>query len=230
MLSTNPTLHSPAPQPGVTARYLQLLAAAEPLPDPATGTTGLQRALLDALDVGLVTTRGHGEVLHANRAALRWCDDCAPLSLLGDRLRANQPDGQQQLMHALTQARLGRHSMMSFRQPSRTHSVGVVPLAARQDAAAVVLFVLGALDKPTSLTLQFFCQTHRLTSAESAVLGALCRGLSPSQVAAEGGVTVATVRSQIAAIRSKTQTASLAHLLRVVTALPPLAQASALDR
>jgi DNA-binding NarL/FixJ family response regulator len=92
------------------------------------------------------------------------------------------------------------------------------------------LFVLGALEKPTSLTLQFFCQAHRLTSAEGTVLDGLCRGLSPSQVAARGGVTVATVRSQITAIRSKTQTASLAHLLRMVAALPPLAQASALDR
>lgn len=230
MLSTNPTLNEPASQPGITARYLQLLAAAERLPDPAISATGLQRALLDALDVGLVTTQANGELLHANRAALRWCDACAPLSLSGGRLRANHPDGHQTLMQALAQARMGRHSMMSFRQQTWVHSVGVVPLAVRPEEPTVVLFVLGALGKPTSLTLQFFCQAHRLTTAEGAVLAALCRGLSPTQVAAEGGVTVATVRSQITAIRGKTQTASLAHLLRMVAALPPLAQASALDR
>ena len=230
MLSNNPTLNIPSPQAGVTARYLQLLAAAERLPDPATDTTGLQRALLDALDVGLVTTHANGELLHANRAALRWCDACAPLSLSDGRLRANQPDDQQKMMQALTQARLGRRSMMSFRQQAWVYSVGVVPITVRPDDASVVLFVLGALEKPTSLTLQFFCQAHRLTSAEGTVLDGLCRGLSPSQVAARGGVTVATVRSQITAIRSKTQTASLAHLLRMVAALPPLAQASALDR
>ena len=125
MLSNNPTLNIPSPQAGVTARYLQLLAAAERLPDPATDTTGLQRALLDALDVGLVTTHANGELLHANRAALRWCDACAPLSLSDGRLRANQPDDQQKLMQALTQARLGHrpavHAVRAADAPWRRH-------------------------------------------------------------------------------------------------------------
>ena len=191
--------------------------------------TGLYQALLHEIDVGLVMTGPDGGVLHANRAARRHCEAPSPLVLSGGMLRTADTTDQHTLVHALLLVRQGRRSMMSFRRSGWTHTVGVVPVADRATGQRAALFMLGDQPQRAALNLQFLCQTHQLTFAESAVLSALAQGLTPTQVAQRGGVTVATVRSQITAIREKTHTASLAHLQRLVASLPPLAAAGTLD-
>ena len=55
------------------------------------------------------------------------------------------------------------------------------------------------------------------------MLVALCKGQKPTQIASAGRVAICTVRTQVAAIREKTQTSSVSHLMQVVSALPPMA-------
>jgi DNA-binding CsgD family transcriptional regulator len=61
-----------------------------------------------------------------------------------------------------------------------------------------------------------------LTSAETAVLQALCAGLDPMEIARHNGVAVCTVRSQIGSVRAKTGAASIRELLCRIAALPPM--------
>ena len=225
MLSTedHPTLctsgnHATLQAPRPWAR--ERTDAAPPPPDAR-----LYAAVLGAIDVGLVITTLDSTLLHANQAARRSCDGSGPLSLAGGRLHSLDSSDQQRLQQALLRAGQGRRAMLSLRHSDWTFTAGVVPLfdpVTRQQAALVML---GDPPRAAGLNLQFLCQTHRLTLAESAVLTALAQGLTPSEVAQRGGVSIATVRSQITAIREKTQTGSLAQLQRLVSSLPPLAPA-----
>lgn len=229
MLSAEEDLQCRAPGVDVAALALQALAPMRLERSAESGATGLYQALLHEIDVGLVMTGLDGRLLYANRAARRGCEAPSPLALSGGMLHAVQAADQPNLHHALILARQGRRSMMSFRRPGWTHTVGVVPLADRNDGQQAVLFMLGDQPQRAALNLQFLCQTHRLTLAESAVLSALAEGLTPTQVAERGGVSIATVRSQITTIREKTHTGSLAQLQRLVASLPPLAAAGRLD-
>jgi DNA-binding CsgD family transcriptional regulator len=204
-------------------------------PSPARMATGqnphddaadraLRAGLMDALEVGLITTQADGRVVDANRTASAWCGCTAPLVIVDGWLRTRQPDDEAKLLHAMVLARQARRSMMTFNSPGGPQSIGVVPLPGHAGQGLSVLFVLGSRGQPSALALQFFCQTHGLTSAEAAVLARLARGLSPGEVASQGSVAVSTVRSQIAAVRAKTGARSVAHLLRMVHTLPPLAQ------
>jgi DNA-binding CsgD family transcriptional regulator len=62
-----------------------------------------------------------------------------------------------------------------------------------------------------------------LTAAEARVLQALSRGEEPAAIAQRSGVSLATVRSQLAALRKKSGRGRLTTLMREVAALPPVA-------
>ena len=191
-------------------------------PQPAS-PTALLRSVLDALSLGLLLLDAEMQVLHANQAAQALCKPGAPISLMGHRL-ALLPGQRQQLDVALRAAQRRQWSMLVLRQGAQCLSVGVVPMVAdASQPGLAAMLVVAPQTQPSSLALQFFCQAHRLTAAESAVLLALCKGQKPSQIAAAGQVAVCTVRTQVAAIREKTQTTSVSHLLQVVGALPPMA-------
>ena len=70
--------------------------------------------------------------------------------------------------------------------------------------------------------MQGFARIHHMTPGETRVLTALCRGAPPADIAAEHGVAVCTVRSQIGSIRIKTGAPSIRALVRQVAVLPPL--------
>ena len=190
-----------------------------PNPQP----TALLRSVLDALSVGLLLLDAEAQVLHANQAAQALCKAGAPLSLSGSRLGL-LPSHRQQLDVALRAAQRRQWSMLVLQAGTQRLSVGVVPMAAEASQPGLAaMLVIAQQAQPSSLALQFFCQAHHLTAAESAVLVALCKGQKPTQIASAGRVAICTVRTQVAAIREKTQTSSVSHLMQVVSALPPMA-------
>lgn len=209
---------APSTTPGATGPQLPQAVASRSLPAD----------LMDLLEVGLITTRTDGRVVDVNRTAAIWCGGSAPLAITQGWLRTRQVADEHKLLQAMVLARQGRRSMLTFGSQGGPQSVGVVPLPGSPGGAPSVLFVLGSRGQPSALALQFFCQAHGLTSAEAAVLAGLARGLSPGEVARHGRVAVTTVRSQIAAVRAKTGARSVAHLLRMVQALPPLAPVNGL--
>ncbi len=54
------------------------------------------------------------------------------------------------------------------------------------------------------------------------MLIALCDGVPPAVAAAQHGVAISTVRTQIGSIRAKTGAASIRDLIHKVASLPPL--------
>lgn len=184
----------------------------------------LLRQFLDLLDAGVLLVDAHGQVLHANAAARVNCHARAALALMDGQLQLALPQ-RQRLDTAIHAAQRGQWSMLLLRQHGMPMAVAVVPMEG--DAACPALaaaLVIGSDGRPSRLALQFFSQSHGLTPAESAVLAALCDGLKPAQIAAAGDVAVCTVRSQISAVRQKTEAASIGHLLRMVGGLPPVAR------
>jgi DNA-binding CsgD family transcriptional regulator len=89
------------------------------------------------------------------------------------------------------------------------------------------MLVLGRHQVCSELTVFWYARSFGLTQAESLVLQGLCKGLGPNDIAAAHSVAISTVRTQLAAIRAKTQTASLRDLVNQVACLPPLVHALA---
>ena len=179
-------------------------------------------AALDALGLGVVLVNDTLVVRCANLAA-RHRLVAAGQTAMGDLTIELAPSQRWLLLGAVRRASKGQWSMLMIGQAERAMTVGVAPLRldrSFQDVAAVL--VLGGQSPLDGLARQLFCQAHRLTLAESQVLAALADGLTPAQVARQGGVALCTVRSQITSIRAKTGATGIRQLLQLVCSLPPL--------
>ena len=190
----------------------------------------LLRQLLDIFNTGVVLVDDRGQVLHVNPAATALCHAGAAMALDNGQLQMSLVQ-RQRLDAALRAAVRGQWSMLVLRQRGVAMAVSVVPMDG--DAGCPMLaaaLLIGGDGRPSRLALQFFSQNHGLTSAEAGVLAALCDGLKPAQIATAGGVAVCTVRSQINAVRQKTEASSIGHLLRMVSGLPPVARSASVQR
>jgi DNA-binding CsgD family transcriptional regulator len=76
-----------------------------------------------------------------------------------------------------------------------------------------------------TLAVQGFARAMGLTPAESNVLEQLCSGLEPTEIARANRVGIATVRTQIGAIRNKVGARSIRDLQRRIASLPPMVSA-----
>ena len=86
----------------------------------------------------------------------------------------------------------------------------------------VCALLLGRSSVCEDLSLQCFAGNRGVTAAETRVLAALGRGVTPAEIAREQGVKISTVRTQISAIRQKTGTGTITALVRLVAGLPPM--------
>lgn len=176
-------------------------------------------AALDEIDYGIVLIGADGRVQHANQVALAELDAQHPLLLSFGELRARRGSDAQALLAALHDAqRRGLRRLLTLGEGAQQVSASVVPLA----TPGGTLVILGKRQVSAELAVQGFARMHGLTGGEARVLAALCGGLRPAKVAAEHGVALCTVRSQISSIRLKTGAASIRDLLAQVARLPPL--------
>ncbi len=179
-------------------------------------------AVLDALGQGVALVNDGLVPRYLNRAAGLWLGGAAqPAGTpFGHDLDASQ---RWLLRAAVKRAGKGEWSMLMLGQAEHRRPVGVVPLPpALCWPDAVAMLVLGAGAQPDGLAQRLFCRLHRLTPTESQVLAALADGLTPAQIALQSGVAISTVRTQLGAIRTKTDAASLRQLMQQVACLPPL--------
>lgn len=181
-------------------------------------------ATLDELDYGMLLLADEGYVLHVNHAARLELDGAHPLQLVGRELRARHPHDVVALHTALQNAaQRGLRKLLTLGDGAHRACVSVVPIGAGQATGeATTLLMLSKRQMCESLSVQGFARSHGLTPAETRVLVALCQGTPPADVAAELGVGIATVRSQIGAIRQKTGAESIRALVQQVAVLPPL--------
>lgn len=185
-------------------------------------------ATLDEIDYGVLLVARDGRIMHANHAArVELGDAHHPLVLCGDELQVRHACDATAFRDALHSAlRRGLRKLLSFGEGDAHCSVSVVPLRAQGgDRRAAALLLLGKRRVCEDLSVQCYARDHGLTPAEGRVLAALCGGRRPNEVAAEFGVAISTVRTQIGSIRLKTGADSIRSLVRTVATLPPLMSA-----
>ncbi len=173
---------------------------------------------LDEVDFGIALLAEDGEVLHLNHRARHALGEGSALQILGNRLRTSDPRSLARLHEALHDAaRRGLRRLLTVREGDERQLAAVVPL---QPGVAALL--LGRSGLCEELAMQCFARTHALTAAETRVLAALGRGVTPAEIARSQGVKLCTVRTQIGALRQKTGAPTIAALLRLVAGLPPM--------
>ena len=183
--------------------------------------------LFDAIDYGMVLMDHGDRVALTNKAARRALDDHHPLLLDGDLLQARRPTDAALLREALAgAAQRGLRRLLQLGDKGARAAVAVVPLGAigREQATGVAL-LLARRTVCEELTVDWFARAHGLTLAETAVVRGLCADLTPQQIAERHGVGLATIRTQIGSIRTKTGAGSIRALVRQVALLPPLVTA-----
>lgn len=206
---------------------LTTAAAAAPLADAlrAEAADVLLPRLLDEIDYGLMLLDVEGaRLLLANRAARVECAGGRALRCAGERVLAARPADSAALALALIDAARGRRTLLSLGDSEARVTLAVIPLSLGNGHPGALLIV-GRRQLCETLSVEMFARRQGLTSAEVHVLQALCTGLPPARIAAQFGVKLATVRTQVAAIRSKTEAGSIRDLVRRVAALPPIVPA-----
>jgi DNA-binding CsgD family transcriptional regulator len=178
---------------------------------------------LDHVGYGVMLVEHH-HVLHVNRAARAELTESYPLQLLGRELRARRSQDVAPLHDALAAAaQRGLHRLLTLGEGDARVSIVVVPLGPQAPGEpGATLVMVGKRDMCEQLSVHWFARSHDLTDAETQVLEALCRGATASQIARGRRVKLSTVRSQIGAIRQKTDTDKIASLVRKMGMLPPL--------
>jgi DNA-binding CsgD family transcriptional regulator len=193
-------------------------------PWPAMGAPDLLAWVIDAVDIGLMLVARDGRMRMANRAALRHCGPGRPCRLADGMVHPSDAAEDVAFRHAISEAAHGRRSLLTLGPRQSLTPIAFVPAARGREPAesSDALLVFGKHEVCAPLSVHFFAREHGVTSAESAVLAALCNGASPRQIADERGIALSTVRTQIQNIRQKTGARNINDLLRVASRLPPL--------
>lgn len=145
------------------------------------------------------------------------------LTVIDGMVCAVLPQDERALERSLTLARTGVRDLLNLGPAKPHNAVAVVPLSGVDDDGHVLLmFAKRRVCDASALAL--FARSHDLTAAESNVLGGVCEGMRPHEVAEQHGVQVSTVRSQLLSIRQKTRSASIRDLVQTISLLPPMAR------
>jgi DNA-binding CsgD family transcriptional regulator len=183
--------------------------------------------LLNEVDYGIVVLDWDGRVLYVNQAARHQLQHTQALRLERGTLVATQPRDASLLAVALRAAAVqGLRRMVRVGTAPQALALAVVPgphCAGPNCHRVLVMLPRSQLCEP--LSAYGFARDHGLSAAETQVLQLLCDGRQPIEIADAQGVAIATVRSQIASIRIKTDTATVGELIQCVARLPPIRSA-----
>jgi DNA-binding CsgD family transcriptional regulator len=183
--------------------------------------------VLDEIDYGVLLMADARHVLHVNHAARGELGETHPLQLLGGELRARQAKDVAALHDAVHDAtHRGLRRLLSLGEGAQRIGVSVVPLGwpavADDGAPGGALLMLGRRQVCGTLSIHGYARAHGLSEGEERVLRALCDGMTPNEIARQHRVKIATVRTQIAHIRAKTDTPGIRELVQSVAVLPPM--------
>ena len=198
------------------------------------------RRFLDAFEFGVVMLDPAAAVLYANRSALAMAGEPSLARWLGAlpaRVATHDPLGR--LVHACAR---GQGGGLALGTEAPELLALALPIAGMEDAgtaiaqegaqrppqpqpqalpgACMLLLTRHAHVSPS--VLDFVMRTFGLSAAEARLLPPLLRGSAPAEIAAELGVKVSTVRSQLSAIFAKTGTLRQQDLIRLLGSVPPV--------
>ena len=164
---------------------------------------GLQVTLLDQIALGLIVCDRRATLCFANETARHELAGERVLRLCGGSLRC--ASGHSAALDAALRlaATKGRRQLLALSGADDRLMVTLIPLARDDGSEPLVLLVLGRRGACSTLGLEMLASVYGLTLAERRVLGGLVGEVSPQDIAEAGGVSLSTVRTQIAAIRTK---------------------------
>jgi len=180
--------------------------------------------VLEQVDTGILVCTDQGQIVLANDAGRRELQYGRPLSVdaEGWLLIAGKRDmAAAQCRSALRAAALTqRRDLLALDDGKHRLMAAVTPLGRTPSPWALLL--LGRRNPAPDLALELFGKLCDLTQAERSVLAALVGGERVLSVARQRGVKIATVRTQVSALRAKLGVDRMEDLVRMVAGLPPV--------
>ena len=179
------------------------------------------RSFLDACAFGVVMLDPAAAVLYANRSALalaaqpplaRW------LGALPARVAAHDPLGR--LVHTCARGQGGGLVLGAQGPELMALALPIAGTQAGMPSTCMLLLTQHARVSPS--VLDFVMHTFGLSAAEARLLPPLLRGSAPAEIAAELGLKVSTVRSQLSSIFAKTGATRQQDLIRLLGSVPPV--------
>lgn len=179
-------------------------------------------ALMDRIECGVMACGPSGELYHANVAARRELTDGRVLQLLQGRVGCAR-ECRDTWANALVSAAVHmRSSLIKLGDGGERLMVALMPVRAGNSDASAAVAVLGRRTLCSPLGLEMLSNSHGLTSAERRVLRALVDNSTAREIAESHGVKLATVRTQIQAVRDKLGVRSIDALLLRAAEVPPI--------
>lgn len=199
---------------------------------------------LDFVEVGLCITLPSGTVIVANAEAERILGERDGITRIrNDRLTARDGETDEALRRAIAEASAtasgaGDRVEFSFsvRRSGGRHPCLVEVSPLRDAAAELERGLSGAIvtlidpDNPAPLRIERLAALYGLTKAETSVAKLLLSGWTNGHIAEERGVSIDTVKTQIAGIMHKTETRRRSELIRLVLRVsPPIRDRAGVD-
>lgn len=182
--------------------------------------------VFDEIDYGMLLLDAQGRILHANHLARHELAQRRMLRACSGNLMGSTPEHSERIQQALDAALRGQRRLVLMREGDHDLSMAFTPLShPLEDDKPTVLAVLSRQNVCDNLAVRMFARALALSPTEEVVLLALCRGLDIHEIAAENGVAVSTVRSQIKTLREKAGAPSIRRLLQRINTLPPVVPA-----
>jgi PAS domain-containing protein len=189
----------------------------------------ITEAALDTLAVGIVLIGGKGKIVFANRRAREMAGANDGLSIRGDKLSAGLSSENEALQARISSAinpkeetnppaSAGlRVSRPSSRQP---YTLLATPLMSRpqgMSSQAIAIVFISDPDMSHASVGHILKEWYGLTQGEARLAGGLLAGKSLEDLSSDFGVAMPTLRSQLSAIFSKTDTRRQADLVRLLS-------------
>ncbi|MFD1710360.1 helix-turn-helix transcriptional regulator [Ottowia sp. GY511] len=180
----------------------------------------LLHRFLDAFDFGLLMLDPAAAVTYANQTArelstqptlARW------LGSLPQRVQTHEPLGK--LVRSCARGQ-GGGRVLGERTPELIALA--LPVGGPTDQPGACMLLLTTYAQMPSSALDFVIRTFGLSQAEARLLPLLLHGHSPADIAADLGVKLSTVRTQLSAIFAKTGAMRQQDLIRLLGSVPPV--------
>lgn len=182
--------------------------------------------VLNLIDSGVMVLDAAGLVMLANDAARHEIADGGVLDVDAEGILDVRGGASLMLLRGAVQTAVveGRRELLQLRAGERTLTVSVQPLASSNNGTAALLLMARRQVCP-ALVVELLATQYALTPAERRVLGGLVRGDRVATLAEQYRVKVSTLRSQVAALRTKFGVRRIDDLTRFMAELPPMAPA-----
>jgi len=178
--------------------------------------------LMDRIECGVMACGPDGELHYANVAAKRELERACALRMVAGKVCCN-PASQAEWSATLRDAvvRL-RYGLVGIDDGGERLMIALMPAHVEGIAEPVAVATMGRRTVCSPLGLEMLSSNHGLTFAESRVFRALVGNNTAREIAASHGVAVATVRTQIQAVRDKLGVRSIDALLLRAAEVPPV--------